>query len=355
MVEKLEANINKRFDDVDSKLELLLNALTITAKSDYTSETTPAANISYKESAIPIGHTTGTDHILKWPAVANLVGEILTEDMDSLRCEYRRGAILLHGRGEEGQFTFDSESFSEEESLYLSAGGNLSVAAESSLHRNEKKFRWGSDITGLPQLDEAVRLTASYMRDLNAMHPIITRQEVNRLTMDFEECIHEMKRDQHPHICAEFASSESMSSKRKRSPTAATPHHFWPRSMDAAIFFLILALGTVCEHPGKIPDVLPAYEAASRESVNPSPQHSSHTWKPPSPRLQGKRNVDVIPGLEHFAIAVDILDSDMWVDSLQSVHAYLLASLYYSQIGRVLQSHAFVKKAGDALSIILKP
>ncbi|KFY97310.1 hypothetical protein V500_02151 [Pseudogymnoascus sp. VKM F-4518 (FW-2643)] len=364
-VKKLEANIykrfddlNKRFDDFDSKLELLINALTVATKSDNTSETIAAANISSNESAIPIGHTTGADHILKWPAVVNLVGEILTDDMDSLRCEYRRGAILLHECGEGGSFTYkdpmvyalespNSGTDSFVEGRHSSAGGNPSMPAKSPLHCNENKFRRGIDISGLPQLDEVEHLTTTYMGVLNAMHPIITKKEVHRLSMDFQKYINEMERDQPPHIIAAFASNESTSSKRKRSPTVTTPHHLWLRSMDAAIFFLILALGKVCEHPGKIPDVLPDYEAASRESF--------HTWKLPSPSLQEKRNIDVIPGLAHFAIAMDILDSDMSGDSLQSVHVCLLASLYHSQLGRVLQSHAFVKKAGDALSIILKP
>ncbi|KFY50547.1 hypothetical protein V495_00184 [Pseudogymnoascus sp. VKM F-4514 (FW-929)] len=357
-LERLETKMDERFDDLDSKLQLVLNALTVCVKPDNTSKTTAAANIYSNESAIPIGHTTGADHILKWPAVADLVGEIYTEDMDSLRCEYRRGTIHLHGRGEEGPPTyvytpespnFHSDSFSES-----SAGGNPSLSAESPLYHNENKLRPGIEISRLPRPDEAVRLTKRYMGDLNVMHPFITKEEAWRLTTDFQNYTHEMERNQSPVIFTNFATNESESSKRKRSSTGATPYHLWPLSMDAAIFFLIVALGTVCEHPGKIPDVLPGHEADSREPSNPC-------WAPPtaqklpSPKLQEKQNVDVIPGLALFAIAIHTLDNDTGEKSLQFVHAHLLASLYYSQLGRVLQSHAYVKKAGDALSIILKP
>ncbi|KFZ15957.1 hypothetical protein V501_02491 [Pseudogymnoascus sp. VKM F-4519 (FW-2642)] len=69
----------------------------------------------------------------------------------------------------------------------------------------------------------------------------------------------------------------------------------------------------------------------------------------------GTRNINVIPGLAYFAAATDILGNHQGATGLPYVHACLLASLYYSQLGRVLQSHACVNQAGYALTIMLRP
>jgi len=67
------------------------------------------------------------------------------------------------------------------------------------------------------------------------------------------------------------------------------------------------------------------------------------------------RNLDVIPGLAYFALATDILSNHLGGNSLPFVYACLLAGLYHGQLRRVLQSHAFIKEASYALTILLQP
>ena len=68
-----------------------------------------------------------------------------------------------------------------------------------------------------------------------------------------------------------------------------------------------------------------------------------------------KRNMDVIPGLDYFAYATDILGGQLAGTNLQHVHAYILAGLYHGQLGRVVESFAYILQAGLALQIKMRP
>jgi hypothetical protein len=65
--------------------------------------------------------------------------------------------------------------------------------------------------------------------------------------------------------------------------------------------------------------------------------------------------LDVIHGLDYFAYATDILGGQLAGTSLRHIYAYLLAGLYHGQLGRVLESYAYIKEAGFALQIKLRP
>lgn len=391
-------------------------------ESENTSENETGPVVPPGELAIPVGHTTGAAKILQWPAVADMVGEWMrkfkVKGIDPLRRENRRGVIRLYGRGEgvERPFGFDkdvmidstvdpprpgsdcqSETTPPADSCWGQIGGASPAAesAQTTIYRSDHQTTGVVDSAGLPDLDEGTirRLTAVYMLHLNIMHPIITPNALSGLIGNFLKQIEETKRDQPTKVFASFTSSEAPGSKRKRSPTMAEAEHPYAqnlkpgrpqRSIGAAIVLLMLALGKICEHKGKIPDVLPDNEGTvsgspsafpfSPPSALQSPLMSSHSSSFPSPTLQerylrrgstdssgaGKyppyiRNLDVIPGLAYFAIATDILGNHIGATTLEFVHACLLAGLYHGQLGRVLQSHAFIKEAGYALSIILKP
>lgn len=73
------------------------------------------------------------------------------------------------------------------------------------------------------------------------------------------------------------------------------------------------------------------------------------------PTASLKRNLDVIPGLDYFAYATDILGGQLAGTSLRHIHAYILAGLYHGQLGRVMESYAYIKEAGWALQIKMRP
>ncbi|KFY42362.1 hypothetical protein V494_02450 [Pseudogymnoascus sp. VKM F-4513 (FW-928)] len=390
------------------------------ADSDDGSENHAAPNVPPGEPAIPIGHTTGAAKILQWHAVAAMVGNKMKGDknrgLDPLRREIKRGVIRLYGRGEgfERSVGYDKDSMSDYgvepprsssdtysdpahsptvDQIWSQAGAQSPVA-DTYLFHAERDARAAVDTAGTPNLDDKTvrRLAGSYMRYLNVMHPIITQKSLDGMINKFMQNLGPPERDDAGHNFAMFAgNTDTTGSKRKRSPTlSGTEHtfahqigHGWrQRTISEAIVLLILALGQVCEHQSKIPDVVPDSDGSTMNSpanhvsppvIHQSPQMSSHSSTLPSPTLQdrghhrgssdmsgvrypsGTRNVDVIPGLAYFAAASDILGNHAGGTGLPYVHACLLAGLYHSQLGRVLQSHACVKEAGYALTIMLKP
>ena len=394
------------------------------ANSDDGSENDAAANVPPGEPAIPIGHTTGAAKILEWQAVAAMVGEKMKKDknrgMNPLERERKRGVIRLYGRGEarpEGSGrslgtemdsisdyglepprsssdAYSDPAHSPTVEQVWAQGGAQSPVADSFLYRAESDARAAVDMRGLPSLDIQTvrRLAGIYMRHLNVMHPIITPKSLENMIGKFMQSI-----GGDGPGCNNFAtfagSSDATGTKRKRSPTVSGTdytsfdqqlgHGLRQRTISEGIVLLILALGKICEHQSKIPDVVPDNDGSTTNSpanhVSPplmhqSPQMSSHSSTFPSPIMQdrahnrrgstgvpnaryppGTRNLDVIPGLAYFAAGIDILKNYQGGTGLPYVHACLLAGLYHSQLGRVLQSHACVKEAGYTLCIMLKP
>lgn len=278
-----------------------------------------------------------------------------------------------------------------------SQGGGASPVADSMLYQAEMEARDTVDVAGFPQLDENTvkHLAGSYMRNLNVMHPIITQKSLDAMISKFLKQIGQPERDATPHDFAAYVGgSEKAGSKRKRSPTITAPDRPSAQqpnvtrqfqTITEAIVLLILALGQVCEYRHKIPDVVPHNDnptatttsspsnTFSPQTMHQSPQMSSHSSTLPSPTMPDRnrnrrasvdntynncpphtRNLDVIPGLSYFAVAMGILGIHFGSTGLSYVHACLLAGLYQSQLGRVLQSHALIKEAGYALTIMLR-
>lgn len=396
------------------------------ADSDDGSENHAAANVPPGEPAIPIGHTTGAAKILEWQAVAAMVGERMKRDknrgMNPLERERKRGVIRLYGRGEARpeaggrslgteldsisdygleppRSSSDSYSDLAHSPIVEQAwgqGGAQSPVADALLFRAESDARAAVDMTGLPSLDEKTvrHLAGIYMRHLNVMHPIITPKSLEGMIGKFMQNIGGAERDGagYSNFSTFAGNSDATGTKRKRSPTASGIEYTFDqqigqglrqRTISEGIVLLILALGKICEHQTKIPDVVPDNDGSTTNSpanhVSPpilhqSPQMSSHSSTLPSPVMQdrahnrrgstalpgtryppGTRNLDVIPGLAYFAAGMDILGHYRGGTGLPYVHACLLAGLYHSQLGRVLQSHVYVMEAGYTLSIMLKP
>ncbi|GKU08132.1 unnamed protein product [Fusarium langsethiae] len=196
--------------------------------------------------------------------------------------------------------------------------------------------------------------------------------------------------------------SEAAGLKRKRSPgpdgseppTPAPQRAGRPdRSIHSALVLTVLALGKVCLHRDNVPDVvhttdqLPNGSPAIRNgAIPPSPNegsppgYSSHSHSSglPSPKEQErnvhscrssihgvgafgsgyslKKNYEVIPGLEYFAYATDILGNHHGAyNNMKNVYANIFASLYHGQLGRPMESFAFIHKASHKLQVIMRP
>lgn len=266
---------------------------------------------------------------------------------------------------------------------------------------------------GMPDFRRSVvlELVKSYMEHMNIMHPILIPKRLDALVESFLKSIpsDSAKPKQVQNLASQHAGfvnmkpPESPGSKRKRSPGVGEPQDFAmmgtygyvkpghpPRSISTALVLLVLALGKICQDRGKIPELPPDKDSENfwghinspiLRNGHPSPIQSSPTQSSelPSPRetigghyprsrrtsIEGDiymprsalraRNVDVIPGLAYFALATDIIGNQLGGNSLQHVHVNILAGLYHGQLGRVLESYAYIHQACRALQVILRP
>ena len=171
---------------------------------------------------------------------------------------------------------------------------------------------------------------------------------------------------------------ESPGNKRKRLPGGDyhEASHFWDspktiypfRSISSAIVLLVMALGSICLHKTKLPDVTQCFSSENENVNSPvarngypsSPIQNSPVSRRPS--VEGNhrkvdrtklRNADLIPGLDYFGLATAIIGNQLSGNRLPHVHANILAGLYHGQLGRVLESHAYIHQACSSLQIIL--
>jgi len=277
--------------------------------------------------------------------------------------------------------------------------------------------RGGISPEGMPDLSRATcyELARAYLDNINIMHPILNP---NHLTSMVEIFLKHIPEDQaKPRQVAQLAGHptsagflggggfvrshpESPGTKRKRSPVSGEysespisllefkPFHPF-RTINTAIVLLVLALGKICLYKGRLPDIVieKDRDRDRDSSFNSSPtMRNGHLHSPiqtspmgiPSPsdmdRMQSRsrrtsieganpslpqraktRNLDVMPGLSYFALATDILGNQLGGNSLQHVHAYILAGLYHAQLARIMESSAYIANASRILQVILRP
>ncbi|TAQ83141.1 hypothetical protein B7494_g8535 [Chlorociboria aeruginascens] len=261
---------------------------------------------------------------------------------------------------------------------------------------------------GMPDFsrDKVWSLVKSYKDNMNIMHPIIVERKLDiyvELFLRSIEMLPKPKQLDNLKQTASFISQsqrapvpESPGSKRKRSPgfdqqdPATTlndllkPGHPF-RTMSTALVLMVLALGKICLYKDKIPDVVPERDPenysgspATRNGHPLSPnqsspgsnqhEHASPIMQPGSRRsshdgfpLQRisskstKRNMDVIPGMEYFALGTDIIGNQVAGATLTHVHVNILAGLYHGQLARPLESHGYIALAAHQLLIVLGP
>lgn len=255
----------------------------------------------------------------------------------------------------------------------------------------------------------------SFRENILNMHPIVQPRMLNAWVRHFlDELPTAYTKSTKPQaVKSAFAIStttplstpnEVTGSKRKRSPGPDGPDSGQGqgkgeksgkprRTLVNGLVLTVLALGKVCLQRDYVPDVVHApdnqYHANTPSSRNgipaspsqaspPSyPSHSHSTQASPHdpqerggqsrrPSIHGgnsiragfnlKKNYDVIPGLEYFAYASDILGNHMGsYNNLKNVYANVFAGLYLGQLARPLESFAYIHQASHKLQILIRP
>lgn len=333
-----------------------------------------------------------------------------------IRQEQRRGLLRIWGRGEGLDSRIDRDAARDmgmiEAQDDMSDAGAPSPADCWGTISGSPGPVDGKPVIASPTLDfneaHVWKYVKSYQDNIQNMHPLIIPVELNAMVKLFLDSLHQnAKQSSRPGV-AKFAvatpSQSETGSKRKRSPapegaegatsqaSAKSSRPMFQRSITNALVLLVLALGKICLFKDKIPEPVPVsepshgspmarngYPASPVQGSSPSHGSHSHSAGLPSPREGGerpgvsrrssfqgsgslpkggtslKRNMDVIPGLDYFAYATDILGGQLAGTSLRHIHAYLLAGLYHGQLGRVLESYAYIKEAGYALQVKMRP
>jgi hypothetical protein len=379
------------------------------------------------EPAIPVGHTTGAARLLLWPAVENFISEKLREDkvknvenfVEYPNIQENKHGLRLYGRGPGSGRAHSSDGSPDDgfsdvssspgpESVYGQIGGLTPPPNYSGyVIRRPDERRGGAGSDGQLELDEGTvrRLIDSYLKHIHVMHPILDPADLHAYARKFIKMLppHQGSNSKTPTTTMDpprFVTSgtETPGNKRKRSspvttiepPEVTAPYPLKPgrpqRSIRNAVLLLVLALGRICEHRTKIPDVLPDHEStlsgsphirsgypspmlaspvvSSQSSGLPSPQEgdrnrntlrrqSTESYVTPRTILLS-RNLDVIPGLAYAAFATDILGNEIGENTLHHVHANILASLYFGQLARPSYSHRLINNASLGLQVILR-
>ncbi|TFB04271.1 hypothetical protein CCMA1212_003803 [Trichoderma ghanense] len=331
--------------------------------------------------------------------------------------EQNRGILKVYGRGEDAHFRVSREATADHGNVDI-GDDNMSDIVSSSPAADwgqlgglspgdQIEYRGGvlgSD--GNPDFTETKIATyvESFKNNILNMHPIIQPKVLDEWVHQFLSELPTVQPKPKPQpLKSAFAVSQPLEvtgSKRKRTPETDGPSTPGPvrvgkpsRSIHSALVLVIIALGKICLHQDEVPDVvfpvdpMPHGSPVSRNGVPPSPTQgsppgfSAHSQSSgfPSPRDQErgyqsrrssihgasgpvrsglglKKNYEVIPGLEYFALATDILGNHTGAyHNMKNVYANIFAGLYHGQLARPLESFAFIHKASHKLQVIMRP
>lgn len=333
--------------------------------------------------------------------------------------EQSRGPLIVYGRGEDSHFSRRSREPADHGNIDM-ADDSSDIASPSPAADfgqlgglsppDMVEYKGGVlAVDGSPDFTEAKvwSYVNSFKANILNMHPIVQPDVLNEWVRHFLDTLPQ----QHPRSAKSqiakptiaYASSsqapvEATGFKRKRSvepdgpegPKFGRPN----RSIHSGLVLTILALGKVCQFRDHIPDMVhpqhdnaPAASPVIRNGVPQSPSQSSppgctvpsHSSTQPSPKdpsdrgsqsrrpsfhgptgVRGgynlKKNYEMIPGLEYFAYASDILGNHAGAyNNMKDVYASIFASLYYGQLNRPLESFAFIHRASHKLQVIMRP
>ncbi|KAI0394272.1 hypothetical protein F5Y17DRAFT_475941 [Xylariaceae sp. FL0594] len=394
-------------------------------------ETNPGPMVQPGRPTMPANHTTLAGLLLKWRSISSLVEHIL--EAENIRhvqeypilIEQTRGGLRIFGRGE-GQdneprtsdkgtpqnFSMtDTEDGSEAYPTPPASGQELWGQVGSPSYLGVPDQKGGSVTSSDGSLfwdpSKVWKYVQSFKDNILNMHPIIIPKELDAMVTVFLETLPKpsnvlnSKTSKPGFVVPSSTTSSSLpeaSLKRKRSPVSDEPQQPSQfsrkpgrpyRNVQSTLVLLVLALGKICLHRGKIPDVIhdtddalsnsplmrngtlaspgqgspPGQKPPSQSSGLPSPKDMNATvMMSRRSSVQGnrtsplpRRNMDVIPGLEFFALASDIMGADYGAFGLKHVHVHILAGLYHGQLGRVLDSWEHITSASRKLQVVLRP
>ncbi|GKT44903.1 uncharacterized protein ColSpa_05084 [Colletotrichum spaethianum] len=408
------------------------------AEMDAEEQMPPGEPVAPGAPSIPANHTTRADMLLSWPGIKEMTQGILEREGVKFPQEYpiaqeeRRGVLRLYGRGEGGgQDRTPSATAIGATSAYersaAEAFGTVDAIDDSFSETGNSPSpgeAWGQvgglspptsvgytsgTLVGDGHPDFAEETVTSYMRSFEkhilSLHPILPLGDLRTLVKRFLDSLAQTdkKAKPQPPGVAKFVPPTSfpeMSNKRKRSPAGDQPEDPAPpprkpgrphRTIENALVLVILALGKICQHESKIPDLPrdfpehnhnspatrngypsspgaqaspPSYSVHSQSSGLPSPKEQSNSLPSRRQSMQGsgalktgqslRRNYDIIPGLEYFAYASDIMGNHMAGWTMKHAQTFIFAGLYYGQLGRVLESDAMFFNAARALNMIMR-
>jgi hypothetical protein len=262
--------------------------------------------------------------------------------------------------------------------------------------------------------DTVWKLYDSYMRNMWVMHPFLDARWLSAKIEEFVK--KHSPYIPNPHPDGHFAmpgmpassgrpdTPGSIIGKRKRPSNASediadysvvenarrwyTPKKIPDRSMQNAIILLVLALGRVLLEERYLLEEF-STKSASTDSSEMSYANSPYDAAKPSPRsymayetasspgdlkaaaaamargasIDGGRskrarrngrmpNVELFPGLAYFAHASDILGNNLGGNGIMHAQAFLLAGIYYGQLGRVTESWSWINEGCRVTTIL---
>ncbi|CAK7238532.1 hypothetical protein SEUCBS140593_010783 [Sporothrix eucalyptigena] len=220
----------------------------------------------------------------------------------------------------------------------------------------------------------------SYEQNIQNMHPLICPEPLHAMANLFLATLPCASPSQ-----AAFAGTFDLPKTSTGSTPIAPTMPLRPgmpfRNVESALVLSILALGKICLHKhARLPNVLPenleqpeSPPPGGWQRSRPSPAHgdfgisSSNSFVnndeySPAPSFQDsplvspmRRNLDEIPGLDYFTAACEIMASHPAGRELNYVWVHILASLYYGQLGRPIDSLESVARAGRLLLAMMLP
>jgi len=128
-----------------------------------------------------------------------------------------------------------------------------------------------------------------------------------------------------------------------------------PRTLNTALCLLVLALGAIAGHRKPVPGPLgPSNQPQSQPPLVPNDPSVYLEEQQSTIGEELLKNIDVLPGLAYLSKALEILSLFNGRNSLEYVQAGLLAGLYWSQLGRVLDSWRWISNACMACQVIMR-
>lgn len=357
------------------------------------------------ELTIPLRHSTYAHKLLEWPAIARYLKKFGFNERYVNDSEQRRPVTRPYGRGA-GEEKSDlskgpsspadsASSRSDDQDSPPSLHGAWGIGLYDPLPVTDSPDHIGGQKSdGTLNLDEAVieKCFQVYMKDIHILQPFLNRRVLHGM-------IHKFKRRYSPGASLLDYRLGGSGRKRKhtddhssmeRSATRQSPYldpnspypdrgPFVEHSLSNAIILLILALGKICSTEEKLrgpvadaypsPSSIPSHTSPStslgtRNQLSPgyheamrSPpnlyERSSTTSAHSPPHVKEKRNLDVIPGLAYYSVAINILAEHLGENSIEEVQACILASLYAGQRAHVAQSHKWIGLACNACQIMI--